>query len=149
MGASCLTRPARLADLEAIARIEAQSFGDPWPAEAFRTYLAGCFLVAEEAGAVLGYLVARTAGDEAEVLDVAVAPAARGRGIGRRLLAEALRGLRERGARRAYLEVRESNTAALRLYESLGFRPVGRRRGYYRQPAEDALVLARDVAADA
>jgi ribosomal-protein-alanine N-acetyltransferase len=149
MGADCLTRPARPADLEAIARIEADSFGDPWPADAFRTYLGGCFLVAEEAGAVLGYLVARTAGDEAEVLDVAVDPAARGRGIGRALLADALRGLRERGARRAYLEVRESNTVALGLYQSLGFRPVGRRRGYYRQPTEDALVLARDVAPDA
>jgi ribosomal-protein-alanine N-acetyltransferase len=105
--------------------------------------------VAEEAGAVRGYLVARTAGDEAEVLDVAVDPAVRGRGIGRALLADALRGLGERGARRAYLEVRESNTVALRLYQSMGFRPVGRRRGYYRQPTEDALVLARDVAADA
>jgi ribosomal-protein-alanine N-acetyltransferase len=93
--------------------------------------------------------VARTAGDEAEVLDVAVDPVARGRGIGRALLADALRGLGKGGARRAYLEVRESNTVALRLYESLGFRRVGRRRGYYRQPAEDALVLARDVPPDA
>jgi ribosomal-protein-alanine N-acetyltransferase len=149
MGANCLTRPARPADLDAIARIEVDSFGDPWPAEAFRTYLGGCFLVAEEAGAILGYLVARTAGDEAEVLDVAVTPAARGRGIGRALLAEALRRLRARGARRAYLEVRESNAAARRLYQSLGFAAVGRRRGYYRQPTEDALVLARDVSADA
>jgi ribosomal-protein-alanine N-acetyltransferase len=149
MDAPCRTRPASPADLAAVTRIEARSFVDPWPADAFRPYLGALFWVAEDDGAVVGYLVARTAGDEAEVLDIAVDPAARGRGIGRVLVTRALETLRDRGARRTFLEVRESNAVALKLYQSLGFLPVGRRRSYYRQPTEDALVLAHDLAENA
>jgi ribosomal-protein-alanine N-acetyltransferase len=132
-----------------VAHIEAASFADPWPEHAFSLYLRGCFLVAEQDGMVVGFLVARTALDEAEILDLAVDPAARGRGVGRALLHDALDVLRRSRARQVFLEVRESNAAALRLYGSLRFRQVGRRSRYYRQPTEDALVLVRDVAADA
>jgi ribosomal-protein-alanine N-acetyltransferase len=149
MDAPCQTRPANGADLAAVAVIEAQSFVDPWPADAFSPYLGDCFLIAEAHGKIVGYLVARAVGDEAEILDVAVAPAAQGRGIGRALLADALQALRRLGARRAYLEVRASNAAAQRLYRSLGFLWVGRRPGYYRQPTEDALVLARGLSGEA
>jgi ribosomal-protein-alanine N-acetyltransferase len=145
MDVPCRTRPATRADLAAIARIESQSFSDPWPASAFQGYLGGCFLVAESPTGLLGYLVARVSADEGEILDVAVDPGARGRGVGRCLLASALADLEQRGVRHVYLEVRESNAVALRLYASMRFAPVGRRRGYYRQPAEDALILARET----
>jgi ribosomal-protein-alanine N-acetyltransferase len=150
MAARFRTRPARPADLAAVAAIEARSFGDPWPEAAFRSYLDGCFLVSEsEGGRITGYLVARAAADEAEILDLAVEPPERRHGVGRQLLTDALARLEMGGARRVYLEVRESNAAALALYGALGFRPVGRRSRYYREPTEDALVLALETRSDA
>jgi ribosomal-protein-alanine N-acetyltransferase len=149
MDASCRTRPASRADLATVAAIEARSFSDPWPADAFAAHLRECFLVAEVEGALVAYLVARTMGDEAEILDLAVLPEARGRGVGRALLDDALRALHQGGARQVFLEVRAANAAAQRLYRSRGFRTVGRRPDYYRQPTEDALVLARGLPADA
>jgi ribosomal-protein-alanine N-acetyltransferase len=122
---------------------------DPWPAAAFAAHLADCFLVTEVGGGVAAYLVARALGDEAEILDFAVAPEARGRGVGRALLDDALRALHRSGARRVFLEVRVSNAAAQRLYQSRGFQSIGRRPAYYRQPTEDALVLARGLPPDA
>lgn len=142
MDALCPTRAARRADLEAVARIERASFVDPWPLDAFLVYLDDCFLVAGAGDAVLGFLVARRAADEAEILDLAVASGDRNRGVGRALLTAAIERLRREGARRAFLEVRRSNAAARRLYETCGFRVVGSRPGYYDEPLEDALVLA-------
>jgi ribosomal-protein-alanine N-acetyltransferase len=78
-------------------------------------------------------------------LNVAVAPASRGQGIGRTLLDAVLAAIVRAGTRRVFLEVRVSNTAACRLYAGAGFREVGRRRGYYDHPREDALILARDL----
>lgn len=74
-------------------------------------------------------------------MNLAVAPEHRREGLGARLLEEGLGLLRARGARQVYLEVRAGNEAARALYERRGFRPVGRRSGYYRNPAEDAIVL--------
>jgi ribosomal-protein-alanine N-acetyltransferase len=84
-------------------------------------------------------------GIEGEIADIAVAPDARGQGIGGVLLDRATLGLHQAGVRTLYLEVRESNHAARRLYESRQFGQVGRRKGYYQHPAEDALVLRRDL----
>src|SRR5260370_20891388 len=83
----------------------------------------------------------RAGGDEGEILNLGVGPAHRGGGVGHALVEGMLALLREGGAGVAYLEVRESNSAAGRLYESLGFREVARRRRYYRRPVEDAVVL--------
>jgi ribosomal-protein-alanine N-acetyltransferase len=93
-----------------------------------------------------GYVLAMALGVEGEIADIAVAPRARGRGIGGALLDEATVRLADTGVRALFLEVRESNSAARGLYDSRGFAPVGRRRGYYRHPPEDALVLRRDLA---
>jgi ribosomal-protein-alanine N-acetyltransferase len=93
-----------------------------------------------------GFVLARTAADEAEVLTLAVLPAARRQGIGGALLAEALAGARLRGACAMFLEVSARNAAALALYAGAGFAEVGRRRRYYADGA-DALVLRRDLAA--
>lgn len=97
--------------------------------------------VAEDDDGIAGFLVARTLGRETEILNIAVRPDARRRGVGSNLLTEAVvwsTGLR---AETVLLEVRESNTLATRFYERHGFRVAGRRRGYYATPAEDALLL--------
>jgi ribosomal-protein-alanine N-acetyltransferase len=152
-------RRAEREDIPAVLRIEGESFADPWTADSFESSLALDriqFLVAEElltdngseqAGArsLVGYVIALVAADEGEVADLAVAPAARRRGIGGLLLDRVSLAAADRGVRALYLEVRESNLAARRLYESRSFRPVGRRAGYYRHPPEDALLLRRDL----
>jgi ribosomal-protein-alanine N-acetyltransferase len=99
----------------------------------------------EEAGygPVVGAVVMREAAGEMEILNLAVASAERGKGIGRGLMETAFRAAKERGANRAFLEVRESNAGARSFYARLGFSQDGRRRNYYREPQEDALLLSR------
>ncbi|MDX2192368.1 MAG: ribosomal protein S18-alanine N-acetyltransferase [Gemmatimonadales bacterium] len=150
MDEPCRIRPARAADARAVAAIEARVFADPWSADSLAEAIAGpstFVLVAEgvghDVGTMLGYFVGRAMTDEGEVLNLAVPPEAEGRGIGSRLLARGLEALGRRGARTAYLEVRASNARAQQLYERAGFARVGRRRGYYRDPVEDALVLRK------
>lgn len=94
-----------------------------------------------------GFVLARAAGGEAEILTLAVIPAARRRGVGAALLAAALAGAAARGAAAMFLEVAAGNDAARGLYAGLGFAEVGRRRGYYTDGA-DALVLRRDLGCD-
>jgi ribosomal-protein-alanine N-acetyltransferase len=146
-------RPATVRDLVAIAAIEEVSFSDPWTYDALATALGLShvrFLVAEERGGpvgrVVGYVVALVVGEEGEIADLAVHPAHRRGGVGDLLLTRVEDELAGVGVRALYLEVRESNEAALRLYRSRGFEGVGRRRGYYRHPVEDALVLRRALA---
>lgn len=95
---------------------------------------------------VLGFLVARTAADELEILNLGVLPQARRRGMGRLLLEAALHWGRASGAARAFLEVRESNEPARLFYEAQGFVVAGRRPLYYAQPPEAALVLSLALA---
>jgi len=145
MDAPCRIRAARSGDIGAVARIEAATFPDPWSVRVFAAHLTDLFLVAEGQDGVAGYVIARRLSDEAEILNVAVHPSGRGAGIGGALLDACLQELELGGACTVFLEVRPSNTAALRLYASRGFRTVGRRRGYYTVPREDALVLRRDT----
>lgn len=129
-------RPASAADLAAIARLEAASpEASHWdPA----SYLDHECLLAEEGGALLGFLVIRpVAADEYEVLNLAVEPSARRRGVARQLLQSAL----AQWPGTWFLEVRESNAGAIQLYESLGFQRAGRRADYYRDPPEAAIVM--------
>ena len=139
-----LIRPARAADAARIAPIEQRCFSDPWSAAAFEDvfrFPLGIGLVAEWDRQIGGYLVGRAVAGEGEIMNLAVAPEHRREGLGARLLEEGLGLLRARGARQVYLEVRAGNEAARALYERRGFRPVGRRSAYYRNPAEDASVL--------
>ena len=155
-----LVRAARAADLDAVLAIEQSSFADPWGRDSFVHALEldrMLFLVAvetrgdrsdnaaEREGELLGYVVVLLLLDEAEVADIAVAPAARGRQVGGRLLDRATEEARARGVRQLYLEVRESNVRARALYDSRSFAHVGRRRGYYHHPDEDALLMRRDL----
>jgi [ribosomal protein S18]-alanine N-acetyltransferase len=134
---------------EALAELHARAFVTPapWDAASFAGLLADplIFLLLEGDA---GFLLGRAVAGEAELLTIAVAPEARRRGLGRKLVTRFLYQARLRGAERAFLEVAADNPAAIALYESSGFRKAGLRRGYYRSPEGariDALVLARDL----
>ena len=140
-------RPARTEDLLDICRLERRCFDQPWPFSAFESHVeAAGFLVAIHDGRLAGYVVSSVhsgfPGAYGHVKDLAVHPAYRRRGIARYLLTESLDRLTQHGALRAVLEVRVSNTAAISLYESLGFQSARRRPGYY-EDGETALVMTR------
>ena len=134
---------------EALADLHARCFKTPppWSAADFAGFIADplAFLLVEgDAGFILGRAIA----GEAELLTLAVAPEARRRGLGRKLLARFQYQASLRSAERAFLEVSAENAPAIALYESAGFTRVGLRRGYYQAPSGqriDALVLARDL----
>jgi len=145
MAGDCRIRPAHSADLAPLTALEAECFTDPWSEEGFRELLAApgsLMLVAiDPRDHLVGYLAARRILDESEILNLAVAVPWRRCGVARALLQGALVELRTRAVRRVFLEVRESNLAAQRLYGGLGFKPIGQRPNYYRSPRENGLVL--------
>lgn len=98
-------------------------------------------LVSEVRGEVVGFLIGRQVRDEAEVLNLAVAPVNRRMGGGGALLRTAVAEFRKRGVNRVFLEVRESNAAGIAFYAKHSFSKVGRREGYYRDPVEAAIVM--------
>jgi [ribosomal protein S18]-alanine N-acetyltransferase len=142
-------RKLELRDLNAIEEIERVSYPTPWSRSMFAGELAkpsslslGAF--EPDTGALLGYLVISRYVDAWHVMNVAVAPAERRRGIAR-LLLEHLFEVTSADERRGYtLEVRVSNEGAIKLYEALGFVRRGVRRGYYTDNREDALIMWRD-----
>lgn len=150
MGAPCHIRAVEAADLEAVHTIERAAFSDPWSLRQFEGSLAaGCeFLLAERGRQVVGYVIAQRAAEVAEILNLGVAPTARRAGAGRSLVRAIVGRLAALGVRNLFLEVRESNRAALRLYAQEGFAPVGRRTGYYRRPVEDAVVLMAAISTE-
>ncbi len=140
-------RPATLDDIRVLMAMEKDSpTAAHWQEAQYRAALQPgavperVSLVVEE-GAVLGFIVARALGEEWEIENVVVTNLERGRGLGARLVQELLQQARGRGARSVFLEVRESNEAARRLYAKSGFVPAGRRKGYYADPPEDALLF--------
>lgn len=151
MSGAAVVRRAAMADLDAIVAIESASFATPWSRASFRDMVVGdgaLLLVAVDAGdRVVGFAVLITAADEAELANLAVAPSARRGGVATRLVEDVLARAEAAGAQEVFLEVRESNAAARALYAAQGFTEVGRRRGYYRAPDEDGLVLRRPAPA--
>ena len=141
-------RRFRPADLEPILAIERASFGRyAYDRKLFAEYYAGCgplFLVAARAGRICGYLIACTRGDSAELVSIAVAPAARRSGAASTLFRSLLRRLRRRNVTRLALMVRTDNAGAHAFYARYGFRNVRRVRGYYEDGA-DAWLMRRDV----
>ena len=141
-------RAMRLADLDEVMLIERRSFSAPWEESTFRGLMrrpSAALLVAENDDELTGYSVMWFAADEGELGDIAVVPERRGEGIGRMLLRESISVAASRGTRSLYLEVRESNDVARRLYEKVGFSVVGVRKQYYTEPVEDAIVMKLDV----
>lgn len=136
-------RLLRATDAEATERIIAES------PEATRWNPEKCeglpVWVAERATGVAGFVIACVAADEMEILDLAVEPASRRRGVGSALVDAALEHGRKAGAASVFLEVRESNERARRFYQKHGFAVSGRRPRYYREPGEDALVMSRSL----
>ncbi len=129
-------RPGAAADLAAVSRIQREAgVASAWQPEAYLQY---DLRIAEQAGAVLGFIVSRgTAASEREILNLAVAPEHRRRGVATLLVADEI----AKAPLDLFLEVRESNEAARTLYERCGFRLVGRRPGYYEEPPEAAIVM--------
>ena len=141
-------RAATAADLPALLELERICFPDPWSEQGMLASLEpphGGGLVAESARGIVGYLIAREVGGSGEILNLAIAPGVRRQGVGRDLLRAGLEALAGRGVAEVFLEVRESNAAARELYTRAGFRVVAARRGYYRSPTEDALVLRHEI----
>jgi ribosomal-protein-alanine N-acetyltransferase len=137
-------RRAQPADAKRLVPLERRCFSDPWSALAFEELLRfplTVALVAERGAEVGGYLIGRAVAENAEILNLAVLPEERRRGLGSWLLEAGLAALGQAGAHQVWLEVRESNLAAQALYRRRGFAAAGRRPRYYKNPVEDALVL--------
>lgn len=131
-------------DLEALCALERAVFPTFWSEKALRELLNDpkylILLHRDESGAPIAYLIGWMVGDEAELARIGVLPEFRGRGVARKLLDQALEIWRSRGASHVWLEVRETNAAALGLYQSRGFELVGKRADYY-QDGEAALLM--------
>ena len=143
-----IIRPMTAGDLDAVTEIEAATFARPWSRESFQQELernvAARYLVAEKEGSVIGYAGAWIILDESHITNIAVTEAERGKGIGRNLTGQLLQYLSNLGAAYATLEVRESNIRAQNLYRSFGFIQVGKRKKYYEDNQEDALLMVCD-----
>ena len=140
-------RSLRLADLEDVATIERRAYATPWSPSMFASELAkstSICLGAVEGSRLVGYAINSRYVDAWHVMNVAVDPAYRGRGIATRLLQRLFELTADDGRRGYTLEVRVSNAAAISLYEKLGFARSGLRRGYYTDNREDALIMWRE-----
>ncbi len=127
-----------------LAAVEAASFDAPWTADALRGLFGDGLThgwVATRGDVAVGSAVVRLVAGEGEILRLAVADAYRRQGIATRLLQVVMSAIADACPRGVYLEVRDSNVAARRLYERGGFVECGRRRGYYRSPREDAVLM--------
>lgn len=129
-----------------VAALERCCFADAWSERSITAETENplaLWLVAVQDDRVIGYIGSQTVLDESDMMNLAVEAQARRSGVGRALVDALCERLRQRGSRALSLEVRASNDAALALYRGLGFEQVGLRRGYYRNPKEDALILKK------
>lgn len=130
-----------------VAALERQCFADPWSEGSIASELdnpLSLWLVAEQDGAVCGYVGSQTVLDETDMMNIAVRPDCRRHGIAAALIDELIVRLKERGSHILRLEVRVSNAPAIALYDSLGFTQLGIRKNYYRNPKENALILGKE-----
>lgn len=129
--------------LQQLAEAEKACFSDPWPIEAFQSEMSDpyFYLLAFEGEQIVGYAGGMSLYETCDLNNIAVLPRCRRRGIAAALLRAFLDEARRRGAEQTLLEVRESNLPAIRLYESHGFTAYGKRKNYYRNPAEDAVLM--------
>jgi len=144
-----LRDPGAEADVDAVVALEHESFSNPWPRETLVWELTNSdvtrvYLLRDDVHRAIAFCIVWIIFDELHINTLAVGPAHRRRGVATFLLREVMAEAARDGARRATLEVRESNAAALELYARLGFQVTARRRNYYTNPVEDALILWRD-----
>ena len=131
-------------DAEAVAAVERESFPTPWSREDFWREASNdfaCYIVALEDAEIIGFGGCWISFEEAQVTNIALTSAQRGRGLGKDLMTRLMCAVAARGAERMTLEVRPSNTPALRLYEGLGFAAIGVRKKYYQDNGEDAILM--------
>ena len=134
--------------VEQVAQIERACFSDPWSEKAIAgeiTNPLSMWFVAMDGDRVIGYIGSQSVLGEADMMNVAVSEEFRGKGIGEKLVVSLIDGLKENDVYRLTLEVRVSNTPAIKLYEKLGFIPIGRRPNYYYHPKEDALIMGKEL----
>lgn len=130
-----------------VAALERVCFSDPWSESSVAGELANplsLWLVAMEDGQLAGYVGSQSVMGESDMMNLAVDPAFRRRGVGQSLVRALIGALGKHGNHSLSLEVRASNAPALALYQNLGFSQVGRRPNYYRNPKEDALILRKE-----
>lgn len=131
-------------DLPEVCEIETETFSEPWREEDFKSAIgdpANHYLVAELEGRVTGYCGYWGIAGEGDIFNVAVRKENRNQKIGHQMMSALVKDAISRGITSLTLEVRSSNAAALRLYESLGFKSEGIRRGFYSKPKEDAVIM--------
>lgn len=141
-------QPLRVEDIPAVRAMVAASPGAAqWSLEAYARLLeeSSLALVLSEESRTIGFIALRVIAGEAEILNLAVLPESRRRGCGSRLLAAAELHARSSGALSLFLEVRESNSPAIRFYENQGFVRTGLRPNYYRDPAEAAVLMMKKI----
>ena len=130
-----------------VAALEKICFHDPWSEKSIASVLnnpLSCWLVAVQENAVVGYVGSQSVVDASDMMNVAVHPDHRRKGIAEALVLSLVEELKQKGSRCLTLEVRASNLPAIALYEKLGFSQIGRRKNYYRNPREDALILRKE-----
>lgn len=147
-------RTASTPDAADLSAIHARSFAHPWPTLTVEHMLTEKNIIGHvaEDREVVGFILSRLAADEAEILTIAVTSAARGTGIGRRLLDENIASLVRQNIKQLFLEVEEGNSAAIALYQSAGFARIGTRKGYYRTAdgqSRDAVTMRKDLSREA
>ncbi len=146
-----MIRQIKEKDLAQVCAIEAATFSDAWTMQSFEETMQNpesCLFVAvDDEENVLGYCCLYTAADEGEIVNVAVADKERRLGIGYDLVSALMCEGSRRGVTFFYLEVRESNLPAQKLYEKLGFKAAGLRKNFYQKPLEHALIMTCDVSA--
>ena len=131
-------------DAEQVSEIDFQSFSVPWKMTDYWKYAQEKNIesvVAEIDQKIVAYAAAFVSFEEAEVFKIAVEPKLRGQKIGTKIFAELIQAVKNRGVNAMTLEVRPSNVAAVKLYENFGLKSVGRRKNYYTNPTEDALIM--------
>ena len=139
--------PMNESHVASVAQLEKLCFSDPWSENSVASELENplsLWLIAEEDGAVCGYVGSQTVLDETDMMNIAVCPDCRRKGIAAALITELVSRLKARGSRVLRLEVRETNFSAIALYEALGFTQLGLRKNYYRNPKENALILGKE-----
>jgi ribosomal-protein-alanine N-acetyltransferase len=139
-----VVRQMEMRDIDRFMEIEKKSFVAPWSKSMFEETIfspTSQGLVIEHNNVITGYMVFYTVDVEAHIMNLAVNPAERKQGYARQMLDHALKFFREKNISECYLEVREHNRAAQRLYKRFGFEVIGRRKNYYPETGEDALVM--------
>lgn len=139
------------ADATGIAELEDLIFPDAWSYRDVQDLICtegGMCFTAIEDGKVVAYVIGRLIAPEGEIYRVAVAPNKRQRGIGYRLLDYAVKTSKGQGLERLFLEVRSRNIPAIKLYTAYGFKEIGIRKNYYKDPQDDAIVMLKAHSAD-